>query len=297
MLVINISLLLLSCAQNTTKPADTNPTAIDTAGFDQGILWKIEKPGNHASYLFGTVHSEDQRVIELPDQVVQAFKKSTDFAMEVLLTKQASRTLQAAMFFNGDDNLKSVLDANTYQQTLAAMTTLSFPEDQVLLMKPWAIFTLLSMPKPKTGLFLDFMLYKSAKTLDMQVHGLETIDEQIAVFDQMSLDNQIIILKDTLNNLTKMDSLFDKTIQIYLSRNLKAVMKLNADYLHLADSRVGPIFEERLITNRNKIMAKRIIPLLSQGKIFIAVGALHLPGKVGILNLLKQEGYQLTALY
>lgn len=269
----------------------------DTAGFDQGMLWQVKKANHAPSYVFGTIHSEDARVTELAEAVVSAFKQANVFAMEVLLNEQSGQDATAAMFFTDDRNLESVAGKVLYQRSVTALASQGISQDQVFHMKPWAVFTLLSMPKPKTGLFLDVMLLKSAKRLDMKVMGLESMKEQIAVFDKMSEAFQLVLLKDTLDNYTNMGDLFEKMISLYLKGDLKEIMQLNSNYMALTDDEVAADFEQRLITDRNHRMVQRILPLIDKDSTFVAVGALHLPGQHGILNLLQKQGYELKALH
>lgn len=63
------------------------------------------------------------------------------------------------------------------------------------------------------------------------------------------------------------------------------------------DQRLADEFQQRLVVDRNHRMAERMQPYLQQGKVFIAVGALHLPGEEGLLNLLEQQGYAVRRLY
>ncbi len=277
-------------------PSSQVPTA-DTAGFDQGMLWRITKKNQAPSYLFGTIHSEDARVTALAEAVVSAFKQANVFAMEVLLNEQSGQEATAAMFFTDDRNLESVAGKVLYQRSVTALASQGIAQDQVFHMKPWAVLTLLSMPKPKTGLFLDVMLLKSAQRLDMKVMGLESMQEQIAVFDQMNEAFQLVLLKDTLDNYINMENLFEKMISLYLKGDLKQIMQLNNSYMALTDDEVAADFEQRLITDRNHRMVQRLLPLIDKDSTFIAVGALHLPGAHGILNLLKKHGYELNALH
>ena len=140
-------------------------------------------------------------------------------------------------------------------------------------------------------------MYQQAKDEHKEIHGLESFQEQIDVFDKMDLTTQIALLKSTLDNLADMDKLMDETIEVYLSRDLNSILALNDKYLSFIDETSAKIFTERLITSRNHRMVERMLPLLEKGDAFVAVGTLHLAGEQGIINLLRQQGYQFTAIY
>ena len=101
----------------------------------------------------------------------------------------------------------------------------------------------------------------------------------------------------TLQGAGRIESVFANLRDAYLARNLVAVYGiLNADK---SDDATGAVsrFEQRLIIDRNRRMVERMDKLLRQGNAFVAVGALHLPGAHGILQLLSDEGYQVTRVY
>lgn len=266
--------------------------------FQKGLLWKVEAQQLATeSYLLGTIHSEDPRVANLEGPAKEAFEQAKIFALEVELDPESSQTIIAYMYYDNKRSLRDVLSKSLYERSVKAMTERGMPETQVARMKPWAIFMVLNMPEATTGEFLDAILYQSAKQQKKSVHGLESIEEQINVFDQMALATQVSLLKATLDNQADMDKMLEETIEVYLSRDLTEIEALNAKYLTFLETDVADIFTQRLLIERNERMVQRLIPLMQQGKTFAAVGALHLPGEHGILELLAERGYKLTPVY
>ena len=82
-----------------------------------------------------------------------------------------------------------------------------------------------------------------------------------------------------------------------MSRDLSQLQKLNDEFMTESDPDVAKRFENNLVVKRNHLMAERMQTRLKEGNAFIAVGALHLPGNEGILNLLSKQGYKLKAIY
>jgi len=264
----------------------------------KGLLWKIQsKSLSSESYLFGTMHSEDPRIAKIDGPVKQAFDQSPHFVLEVELDKVSTQAVLGQMYYTSGERLEHVLGKSLYKQALAAMEKRGMPEKMVSIMKPWAVFMILNMPEAETGEFLDALMYKTAKASGKKVTGLETLQEQVDVFDQMKMATQKELLRSTLEHQNDMDKIMDETIETYLTRDLDNILALNDKYLKLLSPEVGNIFTQRLLLDRNKRMTKRMLPLLKQGKTFIAVGALHLPGKEGIINLLAEQGYQLTPIH
>ena len=155
--------------------------------YTQGILWKIERAGQAPSYLLGTIHSEDSRVLTLPTSVQSAFDKAKRYVMEAVLDANAMQTMLGAMMFTDGRTLQQTVSAATYQKTVAAMAGYGLPEEALQLMKPWAVAVTLSMPKPKTGQVLDLVLMRKATEQGKQTAGLESVEEQLSIFDQLSL--------------------------------------------------------------------------------------------------------------
>lgn len=264
----------------------------------KGLLWKIESqqlPG--PSYLFGTIHSEDPRVATIEGVVKESFDQSSILALEIELDANSMKAIAAHMYYTDGQKLSDKLDEILYARALKAMSARGLPADMVLYMKPWAVFSVLSMPEAKTGEFLDAKLYKAAKQQNKQVNGLETIREQIDVFDKMKLETQISLLKVTLDNQSDFDKMLNETIDVYLSRDMQKIESLNAKYLNYLEPQVAEIFTQRLLVDRNKRMVDRMQSLLKKGNAFIAVGALHLPGEQGLIKQLTHLGYQLTPVY
>ncbi len=280
-------IFLAACATLTPKEVITSP----------GLLWLIEKPGVQPSYIFGTIHSEDPRVTTIPDRVYSAFSAADSVAFEILLDNKSSQEAARAMFFTDGRELKSVVDRKTYSQAVDAMKHNKIDEGIVNMMKPWAIFVTLNLPVQKTGLFLDVILFNEAKKKNKELIGLEEIMEQVDALAGMSDADQIVLLKSTLQEYEKNSDFMDKLLDVYLSRDLEKILTLYEKYQLTIEPRVAKIFNQRILIARNYRMLERMQILLEKGNSFVAVGALHLPGDEGILNLLRLQHYQVTSVY
>jgi len=243
------------------------------------------------------MHSEDERVINLPDEINNAFTGAKIFAMEMVLDEKTTKEILRGMYFSDGRTLKSITSDKTYQLAVTEMAKKDMPEDLVNMMKPWAIFTVLSMPEQKTGLFLDALLYQSASKNGKKVIGLESMQEQLAVFDDMKIETQVSLLESTLENGEDLNKILDETTEIYLTRDLQKILDLNNRYMSLLDKEIADEFNQRLIIDRNKRMAERMKPLIEEGNAFIAIGALHLPGEGGVLSLLRKKGYKVKSAF
>lgn len=267
------------------------------ARWDHGLLWEISKPGMTSSFLFGTVHSEDPEVLQLAPPVRQAFDRSDSVILEIMMDMDAMIYSSTAMLMTDGRTLSGMIDESLYKKTVQAIQTRGIPELVLERMKPWAAATTLSVPPPETGLLLDLVLFQKAQEAGKQLHGLETIQEQLGVFDSMPEAHQIRLLRDAVDNLEQIDRMNEEILVLYKGRDLAGMLALNERYMNEGDPAVSRDLEQRLIVDRNRRMVERMQPYLEAGNAFVAVGALHLPGDEGLLGLLDRRGYTLKPVY
>jgi len=276
----------------------SEPLAKVAAG-QRGILWSIERRGASPNYLLGTIHSGDDRVMAFPQAIQEALQNSESFTMEMIPDAAALMKLSAAMMLQDGQNLRSLLGHTLYTEVVSGMAEQRYPEAVVYRLKPWVVLSMLSTPRPESSTFMDMKLYHSAIAAEKPVFGLETPEEQIGVFDDISLSDQIHLIQLILDQRPNIGEMTEHILQIYLNRDLDAMLKFAQSYLVSpgADTRVMDRFMKRLNTERNRRMADRLLSRLEQGGAFVAVGALHLPGPEGLLKLLEGKGFEVSPIY
>lgn len=267
------------------------------AGAAQGVLWQVTRPGLVPSYLFATVHLEDPRILDLPSAVRTALARARSLTLEVDLEPANIDSLRRAMYFRDGRSLATVLGPQLFSRVLPLLARYGVNEAQAQAMKPWAVLTTLSMPPPRTGLFLDYALYQSARRAGKPVYGLEGMDEQIAYFNTMPLTDQRALVRDAVQQYAALDDMLAQMRQAYLARDLDALAAINRRFQRGSDPALMQRFMTRFITERNRLMAERMQPHLREGGAFVAVGALHLPGPQGLIALLRARGYRLEVIY
>ena len=265
--------------------------------FDKGLLWKIEPVGAAPSYLFGTMHSDDPRVVQLPAPVQQAFDRAASVTLEVELDPQALISLATALMLIDGSKLESLIGRDLYNRTLQVMRAQGIPDVVVANMKPWAVAVTLLTPPNQSGAVLDQVLYQQAISSGKNVSGLETVAEQMVLFDGLSLSDQITLLRDTLNNLSDIAQMLEELQVAYLDRNLKRLVEINEAAMQDSNPQLAKDFNQKVVIDRNHRITERMKSHLEEGNHFIAVGALHLPGKEGLLMLLSGQGYRVTRVY
>ena len=275
------------------------PAAMTQAGTDRnyGLLWEVSKVDADPAYLFGTIHSEDPAVLQLAQPVQQAFASSQIVVLEMLLDMEAMMYSSTAMLMMDGRLLSAVIGAPLFRQVSMAIRSRGIPEPVLERMKPWAAAVTLSMPVQETGQVLDAVLYQNALQQNKAVYGLETVQEQLHVFESLPEEDQVALLKDALENFPEIDAMHAELLAAYKRRDLGGLMALNETSMKTGDQRLAEAFQQNLIVDRNHRMAGRMREYLQQGSVFVAVGALHLPGEEGLLNLLEQQGYTVRRVY
>jgi len=131
---------------------------------------------------------------------------------------------------------------------------------------------------------VDARLQQSAKASGLKIQPLETIDEQMAAIDAIPLNEQAQMLLESIDQ--DEDELMDKMKACYTKADLDCMESL------YNDNRFTSSAEGVLVVNRNKTMHERLLKLIESGEsVFCAVGALHLAGEEGLIELLKESGY------
>ena len=264
---------------------------------DNTLLWKVERSGLRPSYVFATINSDDPRIAHLPPAVVRAFQLSDVFAMELIPDHAALSRMSAAMFINSGPDLEAMLGEDYFKKVVALVDKHGIAPQVLRKLKPWVVFTALTMPKPEDGVFLDVVLYGAALVEGKNVHGLETADEQVSIFEGIRLDDQVAILKDVIDHYPMLFRIRREMVKRYTQGDLSAVAALQEEYLVSDDQDLIHTFRQHLIDDRNLRIVNRILPRIEEQNAFIAIDAELLPGDQGVLQLLRQRGYSISPVY
>lgn len=276
----------------------------------EGIFWKIEKAGIEPSYLLGTMHVTDPRVLAMPAGARTAYDDSSTVVVEsdeIADEKKAGSTLLAhpdlTMFTDGR-TITGLLNEKEAAILAEGLKARGLSLAAVSRMKPWMIASFVALPacemarKQSGAAFLDQKLAKDAIADGKTLKGLETLLEQITALDALPIEPQLAGLIQTVELGDGIEDVIETMSQLYLAGQTGMIMPMMRAAVPEgeADADAYADFEQRIIIDRNHRMAERAAPILAGGNAFVAVGALHLPGKEGVIELLRQEGFTLTAI-
>jgi len=271
------------------------PPAAGESRYGQGLLWRIEHEGRRSSYLFGTIHLSGEDVLDLPPEVRVAFDGSGGFVMETLPDEADLAELSKMMFYPRDGSLRALVGPGLFELAAGHLVHHGITGALADHMRPWAAYMTLSFPPQDGGQALDLYLMEQARAQGKELFGLETMLEQVEILSGMEEEQQVRMLRDTACNYEQIQREIQDMKRLWLARDLDGLVRVMNSY---SDSSIASReLLERLLYARNRRMAARLQTHLRRGNVFIAVGALHLPGEEGILALLKKRGYRISAVY
>lgn len=274
----------------------------------EAMLWRIEPPGGvEPSWLFGTAHLTDPRIVNMPEPAHDALRKARTVALELAEIRNRQEMAMAAMKHARLLVLplgQSLWDLIPDKDETYIRDNPNLPKGKAGALdpyQPWVVATMLSFPPCEAKRqaaelpSLDQHIAMVAESQGISVTGLETVEEQLSIFAGMPLDQQAKFLVASAQLGPLAGDYFETMVRLYLARRINVMMPL-AKRLQPpgtdTDTSIYGFFQEELIDKRNKRMAERARPLIDQGNAFIAVGALHLPGKTGLVELLRSAGYK-----
>ena len=262
------------------------------------LLWKISGNGlEKPSYLFGTIHmlcaddailsSNMKKVISSCDEVY--FEVDLDNLLEMM-------TAMGKMKMTGDTTLQDLLSQEDYKKVKNYFENKGsmLPFSMLETFKPILAASTLeegSMPCENTAM-MEQVIMQEAKLSDKKIKGLETLAYQAGMLDSIPYKlqaQQLVNYIDEASSGDKEDKEMKELFKAYKNQDLKQLEGLMVE----TDPGMAG-FTDLLLYNRNQNWVRKLKLLMPGKSLLIAVGAGHLPGEKGVINLLKKEGFTVT---
>ena len=277
---------------------------ISLSAIQAQLLWKITGKGlKHPSYLFGTHHLIPIQFLDSVPGLFKSFNECETMVGEMVLNNiDVSAKIQQAARLPNHIKMSDLLSNDDYKLVdLELKSVLKFGLKDVSVMNPTLILTLYQMEiyKKMTGLTDDkqsdsyFQLIAEAK--DKKVIGLETVDQQIKIlFGNSDYNRQALILVQTIRK--KKEILYDmlELNKLYKAGKIEELIEFSKGKGNITDMTVEEY--TNLVDKRNDDWISKLPTMMNQNSCFIAVGAMHLGGKNGLIKLLEKEGYKVSSI-
>lgn len=262
---------------------------------EKSLLWKISGNGlKQDSYLFGTIHITCDPTLD--ENTLNALNQTEQLYLELDMDDK-SMQMQMMKFMMMKDGVKlsTLLNAEDFKivdeflkknMNMSAKMFDSF--------KPFMITTML-YPKMIDCPFqsVESELMKVTKEQNEEIFGLESVEDQMKVFDNIPYQVQADeLLKMAKGDLTKDKEEMAKMMTIYQNKDIEGMLKMMDE----SDNKITSENQEALLNNRNRNWIPLMAKIMSEKPTFFGVGAGHLAGENGVIKLLRKKGYTVEAV-
>ncbi|WP_229206828.1 TraB/GumN family protein [Dyadobacter crusticola] len=262
---------------------------------ENALLWEITKPGQpKPSYLFGTIHLICPADFTLSDSLKSALSKTKQVALEMDMDDPGMMmSMMKSMNMRDGNELKKLVSESEYakldqfyKDSVGVGIAMFERAKPFVLMGP--LFNAVLNCQPQS---YEMSLVELAKKQQSEVIGIETLDEQMAIFDSIPYKDQVKMILAMIDDLPKARKEFRDLVALYKTQNIDELYKLTLKSEFGLDGN-----EEIMLFDRNRKWIPRIEKIVSENPTFIAVGAAHLGGERGVIALLRKQGYEVRAV-
>jgi len=274
--------------------------SIGTAAEEGGsvFMWRAQKDGA-AVYLLGSVHALREDSYPLPAVIDAAFDRSEIVVFEIDLDEMTGAALQMMTMGSLADGqtLEEVIGPDLWSVFNEKMNASGMPSGMFQFMKPWmAALTLASLELERAGYSqasgIDTHFSDRAKKAGKERMALETVDFQVGLFADLTPQESLAFLEYTVADLETMIPVLDELAAKWSVGDAGFVQRMMGD-----EFEDYPDLYEKLISGRNRSWMPTIEGLLAGRRdALVVVGAMHLVGEDGIIEMLRQKGYTVTQL-
>ena len=270
--------------------------------YKKGLFFIIKKCHVTPSYILGTLHSDDPKIIEMLGTAFSKVSYANSANFEIKFNPEVVQTTMHAMYLEPDsiETLQSIVGIGEYNKFVNLMKRVrpNNPETTYYRMRPWAAAVMLSEPQDSNdGVALDMRLQKFAESRGIAVFGLETAESQLDIFNKLTKAQQIGLFSDAVNNYPQIEKDVKEMFDTYFSQDLTKIKSLaDKSFETYSDKELAAHLKLEMIDKRNRNMTETMSEKIDLGGAFIAIGALHLPGKEGVLRQLEDRGYYIETV-
>ncbi len=265
---------------------------------EKSLLWEISGNGlEQSSYLFGTMHIMCQGDVVMTPELQNAFDHSEELLMELDMDdpNMMMSMMQVALSKDGKtvteklgEELSAKVDTILQRNASMNLSMLNQLNLQTLTMQ----LGVLALDCPM-DLGYDSMLAQEAKTAGKEINGLETVEEQIKILFSQSDEEALQAITYLVDNFDEAREEMNNMIDLYKGGEVQELYDTTKSTFEDPKYPQGDL--EEFLDNRNENWIPLIETQIKSKPTFIAVGAAHLAGENGVINLLKKQGYQLKA--
>ncbi len=290
-----------NAAKNLETKAESVTDTDNSPDLENALLWEITGNGiKETSYLFGTIHIIGKEDFFWPSNTLASLEKAKKTVFEIdfddMFDMGNMMGMMSKVFMKDGKTLKDLLSDEDYTFVSNEFKELGLPMMMLERMKPMFL-TIFAQGDVGMGgadsnmKSYEMELYELAQQADKSVHGLETVDDQIAIFDSIPYTEQATLLVESLKSKDSGSDEMEMLTKMYTTQNITEMV----ESMSAEDSEYKE-FEDIMLNDRNENWIPLMTDYMNESATFFAVGAGHLAGKKGVINLLREKGYTLKPL-
>ena len=267
----------------------------------KSFLWKVQSKTNTV-YVLGSIHYLKKEMYPLDEKIEKAFDQSNILGVEANVdnvSKMDVQKLVETAFYSGDETLEKHLSPEAFELVKKQLTELGASLEAANKYRPWFLaLSLASIEIVKLGFDPNYGIdryFLSKATEKKKIVELESLEYQINLFSALSEKDQELFLLYTLKDIKVLEQELDKLIKAWTAGDEKGIELIMTKSIK-EDKKLIPVYE-KLVIERNRKMVSKIEEYLKEKEtFFVIVGAGHLVGNQGIIELLKGKGFLLEQL-
>ncbi len=267
----------------------------------KNFLWRVQSKTNTA-YILGSIHYLKKEMYPLHEEIERGYDQSDILVVEANISdikKVDIQKLMGSAFYPENETLEKNIPTEIYERVKEKLEGVGLPPELFNKQKPWFLaFTLVSIEMSKLGFDPNYGIdkYLLSKAIGKKkILELESFDYQIELFSKLSEKEQELLLLYTLKDINVLEKELNKLIQAWTSGDTNSMESIVTRTV-TEDKRLTPIYG-KLIYERNRSMAAKIEDYLNTKETyFVIVGAGHLVGNQGIIEILKRKGFVVEQL-
>ncbi len=264
---------------------------------ENALLWKVTgKQLKKPTYLFGTYHFLTNAFIDTLPAVKQAYQQTDMVVGELIIDSSLQKPMMEAAVLKGT-TLKEVLPDTLYTKAAAwfkqeagmDLTNLNQFNPMMVMTVAMMITQQKYFPNKPGEIQLDTYFQQQGTKDGKKLKGLETVEIQVnALFKQLTIERQAALLNDLFSRPESLQSQLEVMNNAYIRSDMDKLQSL------MYEGAYRPEEMKVMLDDRNSDWLRQLPALMKDQSLFVAVGALHLTGKAGLVQQLKSQGYTVT---
>lgn len=295
LILIFITGFIISCKTTKTEIANSQFKPLENS-----LLWKIESDSlSSSSYLFGTIHILKKSDYFIPKGFQKAFDNAENLTFEIDMKEiNNPATIMGILpkiMMKGDTSIRDLISDEDFKLLQQHFKKKGIPLFLFEKVKPMFLSMFAEVDLDQNSLdngeyiSYEMEMMKKAEEKNKTISGLETIDYQISIFDSIPYFEQAKMLMDGIKTVESDSSQLDQLVKIYKQQDINAMQQsIKSDDISK--------YEKLLLQNRNKNWIPVMDSMMKKQPVLFLVGAGHLGGKDGVINLLRKKGYRVSAV-